>query len=126
MSRRCPGCPGSLCRCPRSPRGRRRSLSLRPKGRVLTHMEVDVSVKRTIRLKSRPSSPAGRIAFVVAVPRELQTGAIVDRRFPAIHPSLDSDESEVARLIGPKFDERGTHEIEGVSIPNIHLLNAPP
>jgi hypothetical protein len=29
-----------------------RSLSLRPEGRVLTHMEVDVSVERTIRQKS--------------------------------------------------------------------------
>jgi hypothetical protein len=92
------------------------SLSLRPKGRVFTHMEIDVSVKRTIRLMSHPSAPTGWIAFVVAVRREFQTGSVVDRRFPAIHPNLDGDESDVAGLIGAKFDEWATHEIEGASI----------
>ena len=78
-------------------------------------MEMDVSFYRTVRLKSRPSASTGWIAFVVAVPCEFPDRAVVDRRFQAIRPTLDGDESKIVGLVGAKLDERRSDEINGVS-----------
>ena len=119
--------PGTNAKCPTSPAGdSKESLSLGPKRRVVAQVEEDVSCEGAVRLKCSPPSTAGRIAFVVAVPRKLETWPIVDCRFPTIHPAFDGDEPKSSRLVGAKLDERGADEIECVSIPKIHLLDSPP
>src|ERR1035438_6937440 len=81
--------------------------------------------KGAIGSEGRPPSSAGMIAFVVAIPRELHIGLVVDDGFSAIHPALDGNESETSGVVLAEFDKRGFHQIEGVAIPEIHLLDPP-
>ena len=59
-------------------------------------------------------------------PRRLQPGPVVYFRLPTIHPTPDGDETKLSCVVGANFDEGGGDEIECDSVPEIHLLDAPP
>ncbi len=88
-------------------------------------MEVDVQLESiVIELNGPPASVHG-VAFVSADPTELDSGLAVDRGRPTVHPPLDGDESKRARAVRQKLDVRRSHEVEGVTIPQIRLLDSP-
>lgn len=78
-------------------------------------MKIDIAAQRAIRLESRPPSSAGVIALIVAIPRELHGGALVDKGLPTIHPAPHGNESETPRVVAAEFDERRADQIQGIT-----------
>ena len=88
-------------------------------------MKVDVAVQRAIGLEDPATSSAGTIAFVVAIHVNSTAGwssMMVSRQS---NPVFDGNESETAGVVGAEFDKRGCYQIEGLAIPEIHLLDPP-
>ena len=71
-----------------------------------------------------PSSTTDLIPFVGSFPAELDTGAARSRA-PPVNPTGHSDEPEFASVIRAELDERRSHEVEDISVPQIHLDDPP-
>jgi len=67
----------------------------------------------------------GLIAVVMALPAELDVRASRALLVAAVHPALHSDEPQPAGLVLAKLDEGGPHEIDRLSVPELHLDDPP-
>ena len=81
--------------------------------------------QRAVFFERRPAATTRAIIVVTPFPGELDTGGLVVRRLAAVHPSLHGDETEAACQIPAEFDERGTNEVESLTIPEIHFRYLP-
>ncbi len=88
-------------------------------------MDVDVSPQRVVSVELGPAPTADGVAFVGALPGELESGSVlVD--VVAVQVGLDDDEGESPSPVVEELDESGTDEIDGIAIPQIHLDDSPP
>src|SRR5688572_17939239 len=72
-----------------------------------------------------PSTPAGRIVVVMALPRELGAGCPIARAIADIQEALERPKGNLAIRLARKGQMRLFDEIEKVVVPNIHLDDAP-
>jgi hypothetical protein len=88
-------------------------------------MEEDSPTEETILSQHCPAAPADRIAFVVALPAELGTSSPVDPSLVTVEPTFNRDEAEAAGTVVTEFDGGGLDEVQGVTVPEVHLLDSP-
>src|ERR1035438_4324810 len=81
-------------------------------------------MKNSVVVEFRPSSTADLVSFVCSFPTELNTGTTGSCP-PPVDPAGDDDEPEFACVIRAELDERRSHEVEGISVPQIHLEDPP-
>jgi hypothetical protein len=89
-------------------------------------MKEDPPSEGTIFSQRCPAAPAHRIAFVVALPAELDTSHPVDPSLVTVEPTFNGDEAEATGTVATEFDEGGLDEVQGVTVPEVHLLDSPP
>jgi hypothetical protein len=68
-------------------------------------MEEQAPLKRLDIGESGPATSTDLIAFVLAVPTELDNGATVAFDGSTVHPAADGDEAERAGLVPRELDE---------------------
>src|SRR5438046_1029110 len=89
-------------------------------------MKVEVPSQRAIRLKQSPAATGRVVALVHARPCELEGGSALALDAAAVDVALDGDEAEASRTVPSYLDKGGTHEVNGFTVPEIHLDDAPP
>jgi hypothetical protein len=88
-------------------------------------MEVDTAEYRASLFDDRPAAATDRIALIEAFSRELRARPPVAGSRSPVDPSLDGDESEAASVVLAELDERGSHNIDVVLFPKVHLGDPP-
>jgi hypothetical protein len=66
-----------------------------------------------------PTTTADRFAIICAFKSELDTTPTIDFSETTVQPTFDRDESERSDPIIVELDIGGTHQVQGVSIPQI-------
>lgn len=68
-------------------------------GRVVTEVEVDVPIQRTVGVQDGPATAARGRCVVVALPGELHCRPIVARSLAAVQLAVDRDEAELTQSV---------------------------
>ena len=84
-----------------------------------------MALERPIRVERGPAAAAHIVAFVGALPRELNAGPAATIRVAAVKFSRHYDEAQIAEAVIIELDEAGLDQIDGILIPVVHLGDAP-
>jgi hypothetical protein len=91
------------------------AATLGPETRVITHVKEDPAHEGAVLGQLGPTPPAGLIALVFAVPREVRPGRSCGRR-AQIHVALDCDEAELSGVVTAELDEGGAEQVDDVGV----------
>src|SRR5467141_4001658 len=94
--------------------------------RIVAKVDEDLAPEGARLFEDHPAPAAGRRVLVKTLPTELGARAPVAVHGAPIDGPFPGDEAKRAGPPPCQLDERGSAEIEGVAVPEIHLDDAPP
>src|ERR1044071_2825688 len=88
-------------------------------------MDIEVAHQPSRGSEAGPSSPAGRVIVVMALPGELGRSRPVPRAVMHIEKALERCEDDLAPRWSREGQVRLLHEVEDIIVPGAHLNDAP-